>query len=68
MEEYSMFLFGNKEEKKVKKAEEKQIKEYFKNNHDIVIGGIYFNDSDKKYLSQKVFLNQENNKLSTMMI
>ncbi|EGO9356107.1 SHOCT domain-containing protein, partial [Enterococcus faecalis] len=24
MEEYSMFLFGNKEEKKVKKAEEKQ--------------------------------------------
>ncbi len=23
-----MFLFGNKEEKKVKKAEEKQIKEY----------------------------------------
>ena len=50
-----MFLFGNKEEKKVKKAEEKQIKEYFKNNHDIVIGGIYFNDSDKKYLSQKYF-------------
>ena len=37
MEEYSMFLFGNKEEKKVKKAEEKQIKEYFKNNHDIVV-------------------------------
>ena len=32
-----MFLFGNKEEKKVKKAEEKQIKEYFKNNHDIVV-------------------------------
>ncbi len=25
-----MFLFGNKEEKKVKKAEEKQIKEYLK--------------------------------------
>ena len=54
-----MFLFGNKEEKKVKKAEEKQIKEYFKNNHEI---------QTKKYLSQKVFLNQENNKLSTMMI
>lgn len=48
-----MFLFGNKEEKKVKKAEEKQIKEYFKNNHDIVIGGIYFNDSDKKIFIPK---------------
>ena len=53
--------------KKGKKAEEKQIKEYFKNNHDIVIGEIYFNDSDKIFIP-KVFLNHENNKLSTMMI
>ena len=49
-----MFYLEIKKKKKVK-AEEKQIKEYFKNNHDIVIGGIYFNDSDKKYLSQKYF-------------
>ena len=53
MEEYSMFYLEIKK-KKVKKAEEKQIKEYFKNNHDIVIGGIYFNDSDKNIYPKSI--------------
>ena len=41
--------------KKVKETRKKQIKEYFKNNHDIVIGGIYFNDSEKNIYPKKYF-------------
>jgi len=61
-----MRLFGNKEkraEKKqakiVEKQEKNDIAKYFKENHDLNIDNLYFNDKDKKIFIKKNIIRKQ---------